>query len=212
LGIKLRFLNTKKIFDLSKIITQVRFPASLYEKIDQLKKELESELSKEVEKKLKADIKKLEKEAIKEKNTLLKTLLSDSEIIKNSLESEKSSAEETTTAPKFLFNEKNTYFLLGKLGRKKFNQRFNILKQISGQTLAEDLKDKQGKLIFSTGTVLGEDKIVIIQKLIKENNLPWFTFENYQLYSFSVQSPKFPTKKINILGPVEKENKKIWFD
>jgi len=138
-------------------------------------------------------------------------LFGSEEIIKNSLELEKN-FKETTTPPKFLFDKKNAYFLLGKLGRKKFNQKFDILKQISGQTLAQDLKDKQGKLIFSTGTILEEDKIIVIQKLIKEDNLPRFTFENYQFYSCLVQSPNSPSKKINILGPAEKENQKIWFD
>jgi hypothetical protein len=171
LGIKLKFLNIKKSFNLTQIFAEA--PFSVQKLLD---------------------------------------LFGSEEIIKNSLENEINSAKETTAPPKFLFGEKNTYFLLGRLGRKKFNQKLNFLKQIRGQTLAQDLKDKRGKLVFSTGTVLEEDKIITIQKLIEKDNLPRLTFENCQFHSLSVLSPNFPSKKVNILGPVEKENQKTWFD
>ena len=205
-------MNAGKIFDLAQIITEAHFPSSLHGQIDQLEKELkEPEISEKSKEKIAAEIKKLQEKIYQKKITLLKTLFGSEEIIKNSLEQEKN-LKETSSAPKFLFNEKNTYFSLGELGRKKFNQKLNILKQIRGQTLAKDLKDKKGEIIFPTGTLLEENEVATIQNLIRENNLPLLTFENYQFHSFWVWSLKFPNRKINILGPVEKENKKVWFD
>ena len=145
------------------------------------------------------------------KESLL-NLFNHEEVIKNSLQLGKSEKKTDKTIPQFLFNEKNSYFLLGKLGRQKFNRKMNVLLRLNGQTLAEDIKDDTGRAVFSAGTVLEEEKISILQDLIKENRLPLLHLENYQLYSFSITSPLSPQKKITVLGPTEKDNRKTWFD
>jgi len=142
----------------------------------------------------------------------LLNLFNQEEVIKNSLQLGKSEKKTDKTIPQFLFNEKNSYFLLGKLGRQKFNRKMNVLLRLNGQTLAEDVKDNTGKVVFSAGTVLEEEKISILQDLIKENRLPLLHLENYQFYSFSITSPLSPQKKIIVLGPTEKDNRKTWFD
>jgi hypothetical protein len=138
----------------------------------------------------------------------LLNLFGQEEIIENSLQLGKSEGKDGKSVPHFLFNEKNSYFLLGKLGRQKFNRKMNVLLRLRGQTLAEDLKDKEGKLIFSAGTILEKEKISTLQNLINENRLSLLTLENYQFYSFSIISPITPQKKINVLGPVDKDNSK----
>jgi len=139
----------------------------------------------------------------------LLNLFGPEEIIENSLQLGKSEKKPTDKAmPRFLFNEKNSYFLLGELGRQKFNRKMNILHRLSGQTLAEDLKDREGKLIFPSGTVLEGEKISAIHGLIQEKRLPFTVFEGRQLYSLAVTLPNYPRKKTNILGPVEEDNQK----
>ncbi|CAJ0747319.1 10370_t:CDS:2, partial [Entrophospora sp. SA101] len=137
----------------------------------------------------------------------LLSLFGQEEIIENSLQLGKSEKKTDKAIPRFLFDEKNSYFLLGKLGRQKFNRKMNVLLRLSGQTLAEDLKDKTGQVIFPAGTVLSEEEISTLQNLIQGNRLPLFTLENYQFYSFTVTSPLAPQKKINVLGSAEKDNK-----
>ncbi|CAG8602469.1 10343_t:CDS:2, partial [Diversispora eburnea] len=46
----------------------------------------------------------------------------------------------TTSLPRFLFttSKGNSYFKLGKLGRRKYNQKIELIQQLKGQTLAED--------------------------------------------------------------------------
>ncbi len=127
-------------------------------------------------------------------------LFGPEEIIENSLQLGKNEKKSESSIPKFLFNEKNSYFLLGKLGRQKFNCKMNILDRLKGQTLAEDLKNKEGKIIFPIGTVLKEEEILVVRNLIQEKHLPRIIFEGYPFYSLAVVSPNFPQKKTNILG------------
>jgi hypothetical protein len=136
-------------------------------------------------------------------------LFGSEEIITNSLQLEKNEKKATDkTIPRFLFNEKNSYFSLGRLGRQKFNRKMNVLRRLNGQVLAEDLKDKEEKLIFPAGTVLQEEEISTIRNLIQEKHLPFIVFEGYQFYSLAVVSPNSLSKKTNILGPVEEAEQK----
>ncbi|CAI2187957.1 14172_t:CDS:10, partial [Funneliformis geosporum] len=107
----------------------------------------------------------------------LLNLLGAEEVLENSLQLGKNEKKTNKAMPRFLFNEKNSYFLLGKLGRQKFNHKMNILNRLQGQILAEDLKDKAGKLIFAAGTMLEAEKISLIRSLIQEKRLPVVIFE-----------------------------------
>lgn len=143
----------------------------------------------------------------------LLNLFGPEEVIENSLQLGKSEKKNGKPIPKFLFNEKNSYFLLGKLGRQRFNQKMNILDRLKGQTLAEDLKDKEKKIIFPIGTTLGEEEILVVRSLIQEKRLPLTIFEGRRLYSLAVVSPNSPQKKTNILGSAAEENdQRTWFD
>ena len=141
--------------------------------------------------------------------SLLK-LFDQEELIKNSLQLVSKKVEKNV--PRFLFNQINSYFLLGKLGRQKFNRKMDVLSRLKEQTLAEDLKDKQGKVIFKSGTILKKKEIALIQSLLEEKKLPLWVLEDYQLCSFWVKSPSNPEKKLNILGTLGEKKEKIWFD
>ncbi|CAG8746968.1 14811_t:CDS:2, partial [Funneliformis caledonium] len=90
---------------------------------------------------------------------ILKTFKVSPELLKNLFDEESLNTDgyqeikeleigtSTTSLPRFLFTSSkgNSYFNLGKLGRRKYNQKIDLIQQLKGQTLAEDLCDKQGK-------------------------------------------------------------------
>jgi len=145
---------------------------------------------------------------------IISDLLGDEEVIKNSLKLGKSEAKAKNEKQmsKFLFNENNSYFLLGYLGRKKFNRKMNIFYRIKGQTLAEDLKDKQGKLIFSSGTVIEEEQIEILKHLISGDKLITRKADNHEFYLIKIFSPQNPDKKIHLLALAKPNEQKNYFD
>ena len=98
--------------------------------------------------------------------------------------------------PQFLFTKKNSYFDIGKLGRRKFSQKTDIFQYLHGQTLAEDLRDKSGKLILKKNTILEGEKFQTLQQNFKNKKLQNFTVphSNRSLYVVKIQSPK--NKKI----------------
>jgi len=94
--------------------------------------------------------------------------------------------------PHFLFTKKNSYFDIGKLGRRKFSQKIDIFQYLQGQTLAEDLLDKSGKLILKKNTILEGEKLQLLQQSFKNKKLVGFTVphSNHDLYVVKIQSPK----------------------
>jgi len=147
----------------------------------------------------------------------LTSLLGSEEVLINSYNSSIPVGKEEKILPQFLFDKKNSYFSLGALGRKKFNQKMNVFERLWGQTLAEDLQDKQGKIILACNSLLTEKKIKQIQKAIDDNKLLPLPLsadliEN-DLYLFKVYSPLKEKKKVHILG-ITKDlpEEKTYFD
>jgi DNA-directed RNA polymerase subunit beta len=119
--------------------------------------------------------------------------------------------------PQFLFtNTKgNSYFNIGKLGRKKCNKIMNIIRQLKGQTLSNDLCDINDKVILKKNSVLEEKNLQILQdafkkKRIKGVEVPHSTNE---LYSIKVNSPLNKDKIVSVVGIGEDlPEEKTYFD
>lgn len=117
--------------------------------------------------------------------------------------------------PHFLFDKTNSYFILGRLGRKKFNQKSNILQQVAGQTLAENLYDISGKLLLARGIVFQKQNLEILTRILAERKISSYTlpFSTDDLYSLKIKSPSQPEKVISILGFGENlSEEKTYFD
>lgn len=142
-------------------------------------------------------------------------LLGSEEIITNSWKKETKIRKKKANFY-FLFDKENSYFLLGQLGRKKFNHRMNIFQRVRNQTLAENLKDKKGKIILSAGTILMEEQIQVLQQAITKND--WKPVKISQLtdchlYLLKIKAPDSSEKVINVLGLVDSQDeKKNYFD
>jgi len=104
--------------------------------------------------------------------------------------------------PHFLFDKPNSYFILGRLGRKKFNQKSNILRQVVGQTLAENLYDINGTLLLKEGVVFQGQNLEILTRALTERKISSYTlpFSTDELYSLKIKSPSQPEKVISVLG------------
>ncbi|XBA51013.1 DNA-directed RNA polymerase beta subunit [[Mycoplasma] cavipharyngis] len=68
------------------------------------------------------------------------------------------------------FFEKRMYDM-GKVGRYKLNRKLRISERLYHQTLAQDIKDNQGNIIFKKGTLMLKDEIQKFKKLSYEHNL-----------------------------------------
>jgi len=123
----------------------------------------------------------------------------------------------TTSLPRFLFTSSkgNSYFNLGKLGRRKYNQKIDLIQQLKSQTLAEDLYDNQGKLILKKNAVLTEKNLETLQnafqkKKISSIEIPHSTND---LYVIKIKSPINKEKTISVVGVGEKlSEEKTYFD
>ncbi|RHZ35466.1 hypothetical protein [endosymbiont GvMRE of Glomus versiforme] len=73
--------------------------------------------------------------------------------------------------PNFLFTNYNSYFTVGKLGRKKINEKVNILKQASGQVLAEDIYNSKGRLLLKKNTLLAGKELKLLQNFLNKDEL-----------------------------------------
>lgn len=109
--------------------------------------------------------------------------------------------------PQFLFTKENSYFKIGKLGRKKYNQKITILSQVVGQTLTENLYDKNKKLILKKNDVLDGENFQKLKKYLNEKKMNSFTIphSNSELYLIKIKSPRNPEKIIPVIGLGEEE-------
>ncbi|CAI2182554.1 17342_t:CDS:10 [Funneliformis geosporum] len=155
---------------------------------------------------------------------ILKTFAVNSELLEHFFNPEDLNLEDYSATkpletgenlPHFLFTKRNSYFDIGKLGRRKFNQKIDIFQYLPGQTLAEDLLDKNGKLILKKNTILEGEKLQLLQQSFQNKKLVGFTVphSNHDLYVVKIQSPK--DKKIALpLISTEKisPEEKTYFD
>src|SRR6185369_10115271 len=99
----------------------------------------------------------------------------------------------STSLPRFLFtsNKGNSYFNLGRLGRRKYNQKIDLIQQLKGQTLAEDLCDSQGKLILKKNTVLSEKNLQTLQNALQKKKISSIVIPHStnDLYVIKIKSP-----------------------
>jgi DNA-directed RNA polymerase subunit beta len=117
--------------------------------------------------------------------------------------------------PHFLFVEKNSYFDLGKLGRKKHNQKANILQQVEGQTLVSDLCDSNQKLILKKNSVLTGKNLQVLKNSLKAKKIPAITvpYSTNDLYVIKIKSPQNPEKVLSVVGIAEDlPEEKTYFD
>ncbi|CAG8741295.1 20808_t:CDS:2, partial [Racocetra persica] len=123
--------------------------------------------------------------------------------------------EPGVNAPNFLFTKPNTYFTLGQLGRRKYNQKSLLSRQVVGQTLAEDLYDISGKLLLKKNTILeGKDYQKLSQALTQKKISPLtLPFSVNDLYVLQIKAPHNPEKIISVVGFGEElPETKIYFD
>jgi DNA-directed RNA polymerase subunit beta len=115
------------------------------------------------------------------------------------------SLETGDSLPQFLFTKKNSYFDIGKLGRRKFSQKTDIFQYLHGQILAEDLRDKSGKLILKKNTILEGEKFQILQQNFKNKKLGSFTIPHskHKLYIVKIQSPKNKKTSLSLINKEE---------
>lgn len=97
--------------------------------------------------------------------------LFDSESLELSDYSKSKKLDIGITLPRFLFTEDNSYFKMGRLGRRKCDNKIGLssfFKKINGRRLASDFFDINGKKIFIKGELIDERKISIIFDLLKK--------------------------------------------
>ncbi|CAG8450238.1 11061_t:CDS:10, partial [Racocetra fulgida] len=117
--------------------------------------------------------------------------------------------------PHFLFNRPNSYFVFGNLGRKKFNQKSSLWRQVSGQILAENLYDNEGDLLLSHDTILNEKNLAILVKAYQEKKLvsPFLSPEINNLYLLKIKAPHQSQKTIPVVGfATDLSEEKTYFD
>ncbi len=95
---------------------------------------------------------------------------------------------------------------LAKVGRYKFNKKLNVVDRLINQTLAEDIKDQDGKVVAEKGTVVDKD---ILEKLkevfatginVKEVKINE-ELDNYnKIQTVKVVDPKDGRKTITLIG------------
>jgi DNA-directed RNA polymerase beta subunit len=145
---------------------------------------------------------------------LLKKLFSEEDLDISNYSSAKV-LEVGTNLPNFLFTEKNSYFYLGELGRKKFQKKANIFQQIEGQILAENLHDSAGKIILLQDSILAGKNLQILKKALvkKKINSISLPSSTNDLYYLKVRSPQDKEKIIIVVGTDEEATEeKTYFD
>jgi DNA-directed RNA polymerase subunit beta len=119
--------------------------------------------------------------------------------------------------PQFLFtNTKgNSYFNIGKLGRKKFNKKMNIIHQLEGQTLADDVCDINGKVILKRNSILEEKNLKTLEEALKKNKIKGLEIPHStnELYVIKVNSSLDKGKVISVVGiGSDLSEEKTYFD
>ncbi|CAG8568157.1 9109_t:CDS:2 [Paraglomus occultum] len=122
-----------------------------------------------------------------------------------------------TSLPQFLFTSSkgNSYFNIGKLGRKKYNQKIDLIQQLKGQTLAENLLDNNGKVILKKNTILEEKNLQILQNAFQKKKISGIALPHStnDLYIIKIKSPRNKEKIIPVVGIGEKlPAEKTYFD
>jgi DNA-directed RNA polymerase subunit beta len=98
----------------------------------------------------------------------------------------------------FLFTEPNFYFTIGRLGRRKFNQKSNIFRQVIDQILAEDLFDINGNLLLKQDTILDTKILEMLSQAFTEKIIASFVLPNSTdtLYQLKIKSLNSSSKDI----------------
>ena len=95
---------------------------------------------------------------------------------------------------------------LAKVGRYKLNRKLNVLDRLIGCTLAEDIKDENGNVIASTGTLVTKDVLEKVRPIfsngynIKEVMINEELDEYNKVQTVKVYNKKDETKVIEIIG------------
>ena len=95
---------------------------------------------------------------------------------------------------------------LAKVGRYKLNRKLNVLDRLIGCTLAEDIKDENGNVVASTGTLVTKDVLETVRPIfsngynIKEVMINEELDEYNKVQTVKVYNKKDETKVIEIIG------------
>ena len=95
---------------------------------------------------------------------------------------------------------------LAKVGRYKLNRKLNVLDRLIGCTLAEDIKDENGNVVASTGTLVTKDVLEKVRPIfsngynIKEVMINEELDEYNKVQTVKVYNKKDETKVIEIIG------------
>lgn len=123
--------------------------------------------------------------------------------------------EDKKQIPSFLFKEDNSYFLMGCVGRNKLNKKLNILPRMFGQRLAENLYDKNKKIVLEQGSILTGKNFDHFKENLFAGNFSCVDISQIEdtenLYAFKVFDPRDDQKIIKILGWRDNTEKK-YFD
>ncbi|CFW92830.1 DNA-directed RNA polymerase subunit beta [endosymbiont DhMRE of Dentiscutata heterogama] len=119
--------------------------------------------------------------------------------------------------PNFLFTESKgtSYFNIGKLGRRRYNQKIDLFQQLRDQKLAEDLLDKSGQVILKKNAVFNEKNLAKLASALQKKKINSFSVprSTNDLYVVKVKSPRQPEKIIPVVGIGEKLSEaKTYFD
>ncbi|CAG8726793.1 24625_t:CDS:2, partial [Racocetra persica] len=119
--------------------------------------------------------------------------------------------------PHFLFTESKgtSYFNIGKLGRRRYNQKIDLFQQLRDQKLAEDLLDKSGQVILKKNAVFNEKNLAKLASTLQKKKINSFSVprSTNDLYVVKVKSPRQPEKIIPVVGIGEKLSEaKTYFD
>jgi DNA-directed RNA polymerase subunit beta len=105
-----------------------------------------------------------------------------------------------SSMPQFLFENKNSYFDLGKLGRKKYIKKSGIFNQLKDQILAEDVLDKDGTLILPKNEKLSSENLNKLRENLCKVTSVKIPHSSNELYLFRVFSPSKPGKIVSLIG------------
>ena len=86
---------------------------------------------------------------------------------------------------------------------------------MAGQKLAENVRDKKGKVILTKNTVLDEKNLQILQNAFSQKKLTTLTLPSAttELYSLKIKSPSDEDKTIKVIGIGEEiSEEKTYFD
>ena len=95
---------------------------------------------------------------------------------------------------------------LAKVGRYKFNKKLNVLDRVLGCTLAEDIKDKKGKVVVPKGTVVTKEIREMMRPLFENGGHLKKTIINEELDNYDkieevlVYDKENPERIIKLIG------------